>query len=141
MAFANDLGTGVMPDNNNTGHLRDNGATHTLCQPSSSASSALATPHKHRHITSACLPRSRLHKGSLLEVSQHLRQGQTMKRRGKRYWCSAGGSEPFTFDYVFDKLTERAGKSSCIKTVFQDVPVADVPYFDSTQKVEKVLYE
>ncbi|KAK1927674.1 Gtr1/RagA G protein conserved region-domain-containing protein [Papiliotrema laurentii] len=35
----------------------------------------------------------------------------------------------------------KAGKSSCIKTIFQDVPVTDVPYFDSTQKVEKVLYD
>lgn len=35
----------------------------------------------------------------------------------------------------------RAGKSSCIKTVFQDVAPTDVPYFDSTQKVEKVTYE
>ena len=36
---------------------------------------------------------------------------------------------------------DRAGKSSCIKTVFQGVPVADVPYFDSTQKFEKIDYE
>lgn len=40
-----------------------------------------------------------------------------------------------------DELKLRAGKSSCIKTVFQDIPVADVPYFDATQKVEKVIYE
>ena len=40
-----------------------------------------------------------------------------------------------------NELTSRAGKSSCIKTIFQGVPVTDVPYFDSTQKLEKVVYE
>lgn len=35
----------------------------------------------------------------------------------------------------------RSGKSSCIKTVFQQVPVKDVPYFGVTQKVEKIVYK
>jgi Ras-related GTP-binding protein C/D len=41
--------------------------------------------------------------------------------------------------YVSFKSAEiRAGKSACVKTVFQGVPVKDVPYFGATQKVEKV---
>lgn len=48
--------------------------------------------------------------------------------------------------YVFtaDRLSltlYRAGKSSCIKTVFQNLPVKDVPYIGITQKLEKVDYE
>lgn len=35
----------------------------------------------------------------------------------------------------------RAGKSSCIKTVFQKLPVKDVPYIGITQRVEKIDYE
>lgn len=35
----------------------------------------------------------------------------------------------------------RAGKTSCIKTVFQDVPIKDVSYFGTTQKIEKINYE
>ena len=38
-------------------------------------------------------------------------------------------------------LIDRAGKSSCIKTVFQNVPVKDVPFFGVTQRVEKISYE
>ena len=39
------------------------------------------------------------------------------------------------------KLTSRAGKTSCIKTVFEDNPVKDTPYFGTTQKIEKIDYE
>ena len=35
----------------------------------------------------------------------------------------------------------RAGKTSCIKTVFEDNPVKDTPYFGTTQKIEKIDYE
>ncbi|WOO85721.1 Ras-related GTP-binding protein C [Vanrija pseudolonga] len=35
----------------------------------------------------------------------------------------------------------KAGKSSCIKTVFQHVPVKDVPYIGITQKIEKINYD
>lgn len=35
----------------------------------------------------------------------------------------------------------KAGKSSCIKTVFQNVPVKDVPFFGVTQRVEKISYD
>ncbi|ORY24694.1 Gtr1/RagA G protein conserved region-domain-containing protein [Naematelia encephala] len=35
----------------------------------------------------------------------------------------------------------KAGKSSCIKTVFQGVPTKDVPYFGVTQKIEKINYD
>ncbi|RXK42517.1 hypothetical protein M231_00071 [Tremella mesenterica] len=35
----------------------------------------------------------------------------------------------------------KAGKSSCIKTVFQKVPVRDVAYFSVTQKIEKINYD
>jgi hypothetical protein len=38
-----------------------------------------------------------------------------------------------------DKL--RAGKTSCIKTVFQGASPKDTAYFGATQKVEKVNYE
>ena len=34
-----------------------------------------------------------------------------------------------------------AGKTSCIKTVFEDNPVKDTPYFGTTQKIEKIDYE
>jgi Ras-related GTP-binding protein C/D len=40
-----------------------------------------------------------------------------------------------------DLANLRAGKSSCIKTVFQHLPVKDVPYIGITQKIEKVDYE
>lgn len=49
--------------------------------------------------------------------------------------------------YVLSISTEppliylRAGKSSCIKTVFQHLPVKDVPYIGITQRIEKVEYE
>ncbi|KAL7423540.1 GTP-binding protein gtr2 [Cryptotrichosporon argae] len=35
----------------------------------------------------------------------------------------------------------KAGKSSCIKTVFQHVPVKDVPYLGITQRIEKIDYD
>ncbi|WVQ97005.1 hypothetical protein IAU59_004115 [Kwoniella sp. CBS 9459] len=35
----------------------------------------------------------------------------------------------------------KAGKTSCIKTVFQQVPAKEVPYFGVTQKIEKVNYD
>ncbi|BEI87150.1 hypothetical protein CcaverHIS002_0704960 [Cutaneotrichosporon cavernicola] len=35
----------------------------------------------------------------------------------------------------------KAGKSACIKTVFQHLPVKDVPYIGITQKIEKVDYD
>ncbi|KAK4687307.1 Ras-related GTP-binding protein C/D, partial [Tremellales sp. Uapishka_1] len=35
----------------------------------------------------------------------------------------------------------KAGKTSCIKTVFQQVAVKDVPYFGITQKIEKINYD
>jgi hypothetical protein len=53
-------------------------------------------------------------------------------RRGA---CSSFASAPST------RLTDRAGKSSCIKTIFQDVAVKDVPFFGVTQRVEKIDYE
>ncbi|RSH90467.1 hypothetical protein EHS25_001072 [Saitozyma podzolica] len=37
--------------------------------------------------------------------------------------------------------SRKAGKSSVIKTVFQQVPVKDVPYFGVTQKIEKINYD
>ncbi|WVR05600.1 hypothetical protein IAU60_002619 [Kwoniella sp. DSM 27419] len=35
----------------------------------------------------------------------------------------------------------KAGKTSCVKTVFQQVPAKEVPYFGVTQKIEKVNYD
>ncbi|WVF70953.1 hypothetical protein IAT40_005748 [Kwoniella sp. CBS 6097] len=35
----------------------------------------------------------------------------------------------------------KAGKTSCIKTVFQQVPAKEVPYFGVTQKIEKINYD
>ncbi|ORX34143.1 Gtr1/RagA G protein conserved region-domain-containing protein [Kockovaella imperatae] len=35
----------------------------------------------------------------------------------------------------------KAGKTSCIKTVFEHVPPSEVAYFDSTQKFEKIDYD
>ncbi|WWC68374.1 uncharacterized protein I206_102299 [Kwoniella pini CBS 10737] len=35
----------------------------------------------------------------------------------------------------------KAGKTSCIKTVFQGVPTKEVPYFGVTQKIEKINYD
>jgi Ras-related GTP-binding protein C/D len=35
----------------------------------------------------------------------------------------------------------RAGKSSCIKTVFQQLPVKDVPFIGITHKIEAIDYE
>ncbi|KAK8865631.1 hypothetical protein IAR55_000776 [Kwoniella newhampshirensis] len=35
----------------------------------------------------------------------------------------------------------KAGKTSCIKTVFQQVPAREVPYFGVTQKIERVNYD
>ncbi|WWD18186.1 hypothetical protein CI109_102635 [Kwoniella shandongensis] len=35
----------------------------------------------------------------------------------------------------------KAGKTSCIKTVFQQVPAREVPYFGVTQKIEKINYD
>lgn len=37
--------------------------------------------------------------------------------------------------------SNRAGKSSCIKTVFENVPVKDVAFFGVTQQIEKIDYE
>lgn len=51
----------------------------------------------------------------------------------RKYVCSAKEASPLTL--------RRAGKSSCIKTVFQNLPVKDVPYIGITQKLEKVNYE
>jgi Ras-related GTP-binding protein C/D len=51
---------------------------------------------------------------------------------------------PRKYVFIIDKdqeLINRAGKSSCIKTVFQNVPVKDVPFFGVTQRVEKINYE
>ncbi|WWC96678.1 hypothetical protein V866_003550 [Kwoniella sp. B9012] len=35
----------------------------------------------------------------------------------------------------------KAGKTSCIKTVFQQIPTKEVPFFGVTQKVEKINYD
>ncbi|WRT65957.1 uncharacterized protein IL334_002908 [Kwoniella shivajii] len=35
----------------------------------------------------------------------------------------------------------KSGKTSCIKTVFQNVPAREVPYFGVTQKIEKINYD
>ncbi|WWC88156.1 uncharacterized protein L201_003061 [Kwoniella dendrophila CBS 6074] len=35
----------------------------------------------------------------------------------------------------------KAGKTSCIKTVFQGIPAKEVPYFGVTQKIEKINYD
>lgn len=35
----------------------------------------------------------------------------------------------------------KAGKSSCIQTIFQHLPVKDVPYIGITQRIEKIDYE
>ncbi|WWC60579.1 uncharacterized protein I303_103153 [Kwoniella dejecticola CBS 10117] len=35
----------------------------------------------------------------------------------------------------------KAGKTSCIKTVFQGVPTKEVPYFGVTQKIDKINYD
>lgn len=42
---------------------------------------------------------------------------------------------------ILSLIVSRAGKSSCIKTIFQDTQVKDVAYFGVTQKVEKIDYE
>lgn len=44
-------------------------------------------------------------------------------------------------DTSYRRLTVRAGKSSCIKTVFQQLPVKDVPFIGITHKFEAVDYE
>lgn len=38
-------------------------------------------------------------------------------------------------------ITYRAGKTSCIKTVFQQVPAVEVPHFGVTQKIEQINYK
>ncbi|OCF56691.1 hypothetical protein L486_05545 [Kwoniella mangroviensis CBS 10435] len=35
----------------------------------------------------------------------------------------------------------KAGKTSCIKTVFQQIPTKEVPFFGVTQKIEKINYD
>lgn len=66
----------------------------------------------------------------------------------KRSWSPADEStSPTTlvhwYTLVCDvRLTEnRSGKSSCIKSVFQNLPVKDVTYIGITKKVEKIDYE